>query len=853
MATVTPMMQQYLRIKADYQDAFLFFRLGDFYEMFYEDAIKASQELEITLTKRDANQENPIPMCGVPYHAAEGYIKTLVNKGFKVAICEQTEDPKKAKGVVKREVIQLVTPGTVMEESMLKENESNYIASLSIFEDIYVLVFHELSTGETNIVSIDEMTTVIHELAKQSIKELVISSQLDEATKKMLQDTLQITFSYEDETNFLGEFRELYNDLQEEHYMTAFSRMLNYIQHTQKRSIHHLKKPEIIELNQYLSLDMYAKRNLELTETFIKKQKYGSLLWVLDNTATAMGARMLKKWLERPLLQKTAIERRLDVVEALYKDFINREELREALTTVYDLERLAGRISFGNVNARDLIQLKQSLASIPAIKDILTSIGNPVIEKLNGQLAYPEKLVTLLEEGIKDEPPISITEGNVIKDGYNEKLDTYRHALRDGKQWILQLEQQERENTGIKSLKVGYNRVFGYYIEVRNPHKHLVPEDRYVRKQTLTNAERFITPELKEKEAMILEAEEKSVDLEYELFTEIREKLKNDITPIQELAEVVSQLDCLQSFSQVSEENNYCRPNFIQKNTTIQNGRHPVIENVMEQENYVPNDIVLDEDAFILLITGPNMSGKSTYMRQLALTIIMGQIGCFVPAEEANLMIVDQIFTRIGAADDLVSGQSTFMVEMLEANHALKNATENSLILLDEIGRGTSTYDGMALAHAMIEYIHEHIGAKTMFSTHYHELTELEDTLENVKNISVRAEEYNDKIVFLHKVEPGRANESYGIHVAKLAEMPQSLIERADEILHTLENKVTVSSKTEDVQLSLFEEDNQPKRQSKVSSQEKQVIQSIKQLELYDMTPMDAMQFLYDTYKKLKK
>lgn len=856
MTTVTPMMKQYLRIKADYQDAFLFFRLGDFYEMFYEDAIKASQELEITLTKRDANKDNPIPMCGVPYHAAEGYIKTLVNKGYKVAICEQTEDPKQAKGVVKREVIQLITPGTVMESSMLKENELNYLASLSLFGDhSFVIVYHELSTGESNLILVEDFTSVIHELANHSVKELVISKDMPTTYTNELQSKLQITFSYEDETTLIGEFRDLYDQLDDERYMVAFSRLLNYIQHTQKRSIHHFQKPLIIEPRGHLSLDMYAKRNLELTETMIKNDKFGSLLWVLDKTVTAMGARNLKKWLERPLFSKGEIIQRHNIVEALLLDFMKREELRQALTTVYDLERLAGRISFGNVNARDLIQLKYSLQSIPVIKSILSSFSHKEIEGLNNRLQFPEELVNLLEEGIMDEPPISITEGNVIKDKYHEQLDEYRNALRNGKQWILQLEQQEREKTGIKSLKIGYNRVFGYYIEVRHSNKHLIPEDRYERKQTLANAERFITDELKEKEALILEAEEKSIELEYQLFVEIRDQLKDNISMIQELAHVISQIDCLQSFSQVSEDNNYNRPTFIDHDIQIINGRHPVIEKVMENDNYVPNDIYLNDDKFILLITGPNMSGKSTYMRQLALTIIMAQIGCFVPADDAKLMIIDQIFTRIGAADDLVSGQSTFMVEMLEANHALKHATENSLILLDEIGRGTSTYDGMALAHAIIEYIHHHIGAKTLFSTHYHELTELEDTLPHVKNVSVRAEEYNDKIVFLHKVEAGRANESYGIHVAKLAEMPEELIDRASAILTSLENNEN-NQNYKDIQLSFFQ--NEPDVKDKKESShtlkpvEKDIIEAIKALDLFDMTPMDAMNLLYDWYKKCK-
>ena len=853
MSNQTPMMQQYLRIKAEHQDAFLFFRLGDFYEMFYEDAIKAAQELEITLTKRDSGQKEPIPMCGVPYHSAEGYIKTLVDKGYKVAICEQVEDPKTAKGVVKREVVQLITPGTVMESSMLLETESNYIASLSHFTDgSFVIVYHELSTGESQIVLIEEdFSTVIHELVNQQIKELVISSKLPETYRNQLENQLQIVLSYEDEVNFIGEFRHLLENLEDERFLKAFSRILNYIVHTQKRSLHHLQKPKIIELHHYVSLDMYSKRNLELTETIRKKARYGSLLWVLDKTVTAMGARTLKKWVERPLTDERKINDRLQVVEALTQAFMERDALREALKSVYDLERLAGRVSFGNVNARDLIQLKESLQSIPKIKEILKSIPDTHTQAIHDKLLYPEAIVSLLESSINNDPPISIKEGNIIKDGYNEQLDEYRNALTHGKEWILNLEKKEKDITNIKSLKIGYNRVFGYYIEITHANKHLIPEGRYERKQTLTNAERYITPELKEKEALILEAQEKSVELEYELFIDIREKLKEQIDTIQQLANIVSQIDVLQSFAEVSEQNNYKRPLFVKDNLLIKNGRHPVIEKVMEDGTYVPNDIKLTKEKFILLITGPNMAGKSTYMRQLALTIIMGQIGCFVPADEANIPIFDQIFTRIGAADDLVRGQSTFMVEMLEANHALQNATDKSLILLDEIGRGTSTYDGMALAHAIVEYINDHIRAKTLFSTHYHELTELEESLEHVKNIYVRAEEYEDKVVFLHKVEEGRANESYGIHVAKLADLPNELIERAKVILHELENKEIDTKESHLEQLSFFEEPPNKKR-TEQNPKEQAVLSELKEMNLLEMTPLDAMNELYRLQKKMK-
>ncbi|WP_096269812.1 DNA mismatch repair protein MutS [Paucisalibacillus globulus] len=861
MAKYTPMMEQYLRIKADHKDAFLFFRLGDFYEMFFEDAIKASRELEITLTKRDAGQEDKIPMCGVPYHSAGNYIKNLVEKGYKVAICEQVEDPKTAKGVVKREVVQLITPGTVMESTMLNERNNNYIASLSHFQDgSFVIVYCDLSTGESKIAHINsEFDRVIHELYNQPIKEIVVSSNLSEELQEQLKDRLQVTLSYQDEVTFNGEYRNICENLTDELLVKAFSRLLNYVQHTQKRSLDHLKQAEILELNAYLSLDMYSKRNLELTETILRKGRHGSLLWVLDKTVTAMGSRMLKKWLERPLLDKIQIENRLEAVEGFYNGFLERDRLRESLKSVYDLERLAGRIAFGNVNARDLIQLKKSLNRIPEIKEILSSFDNKVITQLAEQLEYPTEVVDTLEASIVEDPPISIKEGDIIKDGYDNQLDKYRYASRNGKKWIAELEQKEKIETNIKSLKIGYNRVFGYYIEVTKANLHLLPEGKYERKQTLTNAERFITPELKEKEQLILEAEEKSVDLEYKLFTEIRENIKSHIPKIQYLADIISKIDVLQSFATVSETNNYQRPNFTKDKLEVKNGRHPVIEKVMDDGTFVPNDILLDNDKNVLLITGPNMSGKSTYMRQLALIAIMGQIGCFVPCEKAELLIFDQIFTRIGAADDLVSGQSTFMVEMLEANHAISNATDRSLILLDEIGRGTSTYDGMALAQAIVEYIHNNIRAKTLFSTHYHELTALEENLPRLKNIHVRAEEHEGNVVFLHQIKDGAADKSYGIHVAKLANLPDKLINRASVILEQLESfdsgQDLKETNNESNQLSFFVEESNQRvlNTNTVSGEEGKILKELNELDLFDMTPLEAMNALHRLQKLSKK
>ncbi|MFS0751770.1 DNA mismatch repair protein MutS [Oceanobacillus sp. 1P07AA] len=865
MAKLTPMMEQYIQIKNEYKDAFLFYRLGDFYELFYEDATRAAQELEITLTKRAGGKGDPIPMCGVPYHSAENYIKTLIDRGYKVAICEQVEDPKTAKGVVKREVIQMITPGTVMESTMLTDGENNYIGSLSHFQDgSYVIVYNDLSTGENRIALInDGWDAVIHEFYNQPIKEIVISSNLPEDMQLQLKERLNVTLSYQDEVTFNAEFRELSENLNDERLMKAFSRLLNYIQTTQKRSLHHLQKAEVIELKQFMSLDMYSKRNLELTETIMKKSKHGSLLWVLDKTVTAMGARTLKKWLERPLLSKQKINERLEVVQGFYDGFMERESLRDLLKSVYDLERLSGRIAFGNVNARDLIQLKHSLSRIPAIQETLKQFDQPEITRLAEMLIYPEQMVESLEKSIVDEPPISIKEGSLIKEGYHEQLDTYRDASRNGKKWIAKLEHQEREETGIRSLKVGYNRVFGYYIEITKPNLHLLPEGRYERKQTLTNAERFVNEELKEKEKLILEAEEKSVELEYDLFIQIRDQIKEEIPLIQQLAHIISQIDVLQGFATVSESNNYIRPEFNDEQLQVSKGRHPVVEQVMKDGTFVPNDVVLDKSKNMLLITGPNMSGKSTYMRQVALTAIMGQIGCFIPAEQATLCIFDQIFTRIGAADDLVSGQSTFMVEMLEARHAISNATDRSLILLDEIGRGTSTYDGMALAQAIVEYIHNNISAKTLFSTHYHELTALEDSLSQLKNIHVRAEEHEGNVVFLHQIKEGAADQSYGIHVAKLAELPNELIERASVILEELEDgsnskSTPTKDKLESGQLSFFVEEagkrEETSKQEKPQNQHEQsVIEELKSVNVLDLTPLEAMNELYRLQKGLKQ
>ncbi|AGE63544.1 DNA mismatch repair protein [Bacillus subtilis XF-1] len=857
MAGYTPMIQQYLKIKAEHQDAFLFFRLGDFYEMFFEDAKKASQELEITLTSRDGGAAEKIPMCGVPYHSASAYIEQLIKKGYKVAICEQTEDPKAAKGVVKREVVQLITPGTVMDGKGIHESENNFIASVSACSNGYGLALSDLTTGENLAVLIERLEDVISEIYSVGAREIVVSGSLDADTVAQLRERCGATISIEDgETD---EHVTIIEHLNNEDITKTFMRLYTYLKRTQKRSLDHLQPVQVYELEEAMKIDLYSKRNLELTETIRSKNKKGSLLWLLDETKTAMGGRLLKQWIDRPLIRVNQIEERQEMVETLMSHFFEREDLRERLKEVYDLERLAGRVAFGNVNARDLIQLKESLKQVPGIKQLVASLAHDKAKERAERIDPCGDVLELLEEALYENPPLSVKEGNLIKDGYNQKLDEYRDASRNGKDWIARLEQQEREYTGIRSLKVGFNKVFGYYIEVTKANLHLLEEGRYERKQTLTNAERYITPELKEKEALILEAENNICELEYELFTELREKVKQYIPRLQQLAKQMSELDALQCFATISENRHYTKPEFSKDEVEVIEGRHPVVEKVMDSQEYVPNNCMMGDNRQMLLITGPNMSGKSTYMRQIALISIMAQIGCFVPAKKAGLPIFDQIFTRIGAADDLISGQSTFMVEMLEAKNAIVNATKNSLILFDEIGRGTSTYDGMALAQAIIEYVHDHIGAKTLFSTHYHELTVLEDKLPQLKNVHVRAEEYNGTVVFLHQIKEGAADKSYGIHVAQLAELPGDLIARAQDILKELEhsgNKPEVPMqkpqvKEEPAQLSFFDEAEKPAETPKLSKKEKQVIDAFKSLNILDMTPLEAMNEMYKLQKKL--
>ncbi|HJB23245.1 MAG TPA: DNA mismatch repair protein MutS [Candidatus Jeotgalibaca pullicola] len=847
----TPMMEQYFSIKEQHPDAFLFYRLGDFYELFHEDAIRAAKILEITLTSRNKNADNPVPMCGVPYHSATEYIRTLVTSGYKVAICEQIEDPKTTKGMVKREVVQVLTPGTYMDEK--GSNSNNYLVAIEQIGGIFPLAYADISTGELRVTILENEDAVINEVQSLQSKEVVFSSEEYPPIAQLLEQRTGVLISNQNTQVTTANYEELLEDIDEEKCESVLKILLDYLSITQKRSLSHIQKAIRYQPDQFLKMDAYARRNLELTLSIRDQQKAGSLLWLMDQTKTAMGGRKLKQWLEKPLINKTEIELRQQKVESLLNHYFERMDINEALSSVYDLERLVAKVSFGNVNGRELIQLKTSLEQLPLIKNTLESIDEKVWQSTLDKIEEMPELRSLIETAIIEDSPILITEGNVIKDNYNDMLDQYRDAMRNGKKWIAALQQQERERTGIKTLKIGYNRVFGYYIEVSKANVQHLPEGLYDRKQTLTNAERFITPELKEKERIILEAEEKSATLEYELFIEIREKVKAYSESLQQLAKQISELDVLQSFAEISERYHYTKPTMssTSKAINILEGRHPVVEEVLGKDQYVSNHIQMEEDNRILLVTGPNMSGKSTYMRQVALIVIMAQMGCYVPANEAHFPVFDQIFTRIGAADDLYSGQSTFMVEMVETNQALQFATERSLILFDEIGRGTATYDGMALAEAILKHLHQNKKGKVLFSTHYHELTSLEKELSGLRNVHVGAIEQNGELVFLHKIMQGPADKSYGLHVAKLAGMPDSLITEARQILHRLESeaKVTKDSVAEaddTTQLSLFSE-------VEVDLNEKQVINEMKDLAIENFTPMDLMYQVNEWKKILEK
>ena len=836
---VTPMMRQYLEIKEKNEDIILFFRLGDFYEMFFEDAILVSHELELTLTGKNAGLEERIPMCGIPHHAANVYIDKLVDKGYKIGICEQLEDPKNAKGIVKRDIIQIISKGTIMNESLV-EFENNYIGNIMDFNHAYVISYADISTGEIYTTILEHnISKVISEIVGLNIKEIVMNSRVDKNILSILKNQFKITVTISDELENDKQYEYIYEDIGDVRYIETIKHLLTYITNTQKRSLTHLQKAIIKENKNYLKMDVHTKRNLELTETLRLKQRNYSLIWLLDKTKKAMGSRTLKNMIENPLIDKKEIEKRYDTIDILLKEFIIKEDLANLLFEVYDLERLSGRIAFGNANAKDLLQLKSSLKVLPEISSLLTQI------KFYKNFQPLDDLYELLEKSIYENPPISIKEGYLIKDGYNAELDELKSLRKGGKDFVARFEEEEKERTGIKNLKVGYNRVFGYYIEVSKGNTNLVKEEYgYERKQTLSNSERYISPILKEKEALILNAEEKIVELEYNLFIEIRNKIKEYIPKLQKIAKVISEIDVLQAFTTVAEENNYIRPIISEnRNIKILDNRHPVVEKVINDE-FVKNDIIMDDKTDILLITGPNMAGKSTYMRELAITVIMAQIGSFVPASYAELPIFDAIFTRIGASDDLVSGESTFMVEMNEAAFAISSATENSLILFDELGRGTATFDGMALAQSIIEYIHNNIKAKTLFSTHYHELTDLEDTLTRLKNVHVSAHEEDGKITFLHKVKKGSIDKSYGIHVARLANLPESLIKRASQILAVYENKEKVRDNK--IQESLpLEELMEPK--------ENEIQKVINEINPLEITPLEALNILYDLKNKIRR
>ena len=839
---VSPMMRQYLETKDNYEDVILFYRIGDFYEMFFEDAINVSHDLELTLTGKNAGLDEKIPMCGVPHHAANIYIDKLINKGYKVAICEQVEDPKDAKGIVKREVIRIVSKGTVMSDDMLDAKNNNFIGALKDLGHCFSLSYADLSTGEFISVLVEyELEKIINEIVNDNIKELIINGNVDPRIINTLKNNYSITISKEDCDIEIKEYKDLYKDIKDVRIISSVCVLLNYLTSTQKRSIDHLQNVKVKDYKTYLKMDIHTKRNLELTENLRTKERTYSLLWLLDKTKTAMGSRMLKQMIENPLIDKKEIENRYDMVSKLLEEFLLKDELKELLNEVYDLERLAGRVSFGNANARDLLQLKSSLKVLPRIKEIVSILGfNLVIDDLTD-------LYEFLDKSIYENPPITLKEGYLIKPGYNKELDDLKLARSGGKDFIAKLEEKEKERTGIKNLRVGYNRVFGYYIEVSKGNSRQVKEEfGWERKQTLANNERFITTELKEKEQLILGAEEKIINLEYELFTNIRCKVKEVIPTIQLTAKMVAKLDVMIAFATVTEENNYTRPIIIpDKEVKIIEGRHPVVEKVLNGE-FVSNDIIFTKDKYVELITGPNMAGKSTYMRQMAMIVIMAQIGCFVPARKAYLPVFDKIFTRIGASDDLVSGESTFMVEMKEANRAILGATERSLILFDELGRGTATYDGISLAQAIIEYIHDNIKAITFFSTHYHELTSLEEHKAHIKNVHVSAHEEGGTITFLHKVKDGSVDKSYGIHVAKLAQLPDSLIKRADEILMSYENKKTKKEVVSQISMNL-EESVAPINKYDII---KKKLDDINPLEL---SPMEALNVLYELKSEMDK
>ena len=876
---LTPMMKQYMQTKEEYKDCILFYRLGDFYEMFFDDALTASKELEITLTGKNCGLEERAPMCGIPYHAVDSYLNRLVSKGYKVAICEQVEDPKTAKGIVKREVIRVVTPGTNLDTQGLDETKNNYIMCIVYMADRYGLSVADVTTGEYLVTELDSQTKLMDELYKFMPSEIVCNEafymsglDLDDLKNRLHMAIYSLEAWYFDDA--------LCRETLQEHFkvaslegiglsdyecgMIASGALLKYLEETQKNSLSHMSRLTRYATGNYMVLDSATRRNLELVETLREKQKRGSLLWVLDKTKTAMGARTLRKYVEQPLIDKKSIVKRLDAVAELKDNAICREEIREYLNPVYDLERLVGKITYQSANPRDLIAFQSSLSMLPSVKCILKDMESDLLKEIYEELDPLEELCDLVGRAIQEEPPLAMKEGGIIKDGYNEEVDRLRKAKSEGKNWLADLETKEREKTGIKNLRIRYNKVFGYYLEVTNSFKDLVP-DYYTRKQTLANAERYIIPELKELEDTILGAEDKLCALEYELYCEVRNIIAAELTRIQRTAKAVAKLDVIASLALVAERNNYVRPKINEKGVIdIRDGRHPVVEKMIPNDMFIANDTYLDDKKQrISIITGPNMAGKSTYMRQAALIVLMAQLGSFVPASSANIGLVDRIFTRVGASDDLASGQSTFMVEMNEVANILRNATSKSLLILDEIGRGTSTFDGLSIAWAVVEYISNSklLGAKTLFATHYHELTELEGKISNVNNYCIAVKEKGDDIVFLRKIVKGGADKSYGIQVAKLAGVPNPVINRAKEIVEELVT-ADITGKVKDIAVQGSE--TKKKTQKKLDEvdltqfslfdtvKDDDVLNELKELDISHMTPMDAMNKLYQLQNKLR-
>lgn len=881
MAELTPMMQQYMETKKEYPDCILFYRLGDFYEMFFDDALTASKELEITLTGKNCGLEERAPMCGVPFHAVDGYLNRLVSKGYKVAICEQMEDAASAKGLVKRDVVRIVTPGTNLDVQALDETKNNYIMCVVYVADHYGLSVADVTTGEYMVTELGETEKLFDEIYKFMPSELVCNEAfyMSGMDMELLKEKLGITLYsldswYFDDSICQQTLTEHFhvkglNGLGLEDYdcgVIAAGALLKYLIETQKRDLSHITRLSVYATGKYMLLDSSTRRNLELCETLREKQKRGSLLWVLDKTKTAMGARALRKYIEQPLIDRKEIERRLDAVEELKDNAISREEIREYLSSIYDLERLVCRITYQSANPRDLIAFEHSLAMLPHIKYILQEMKSPLLKELYESMDTLEDLCGLVKSAIKDEPPIAMREGGIIREGYDQEVDRLRLAKSDGKEWLAKLEADEREKTGIKNLKIRFNKVFGYYLEVTNSFKNMVP-DYYTRKQTLANAERYIIPELKELEDTILGAEDKLYALEYQLYCEVRDKIGAEIVRIQSSAGAVAQLDAFSSLALVAERNQYVRPGINEKGVIdIKDGRHPVVERMIPGDMFIANDTFLnDKKKRISVITGPNMAGKSTYMRQTALIVLMAQIGSFVPASSADIGLVDRIFTRVGASDDLASGQSTFMVEMTEVANILRNATNRSLLILDEIGRGTSTFDGLSIAWAVIEHISNSrlLGAKTLFATHYHELTELEGKINNVNNYCIAVKEKGDDIIFLRKIVKGGADKSYGIQVARLAGVPETVIERAKEIVEELV-QADITDKIKDIASHGHEQTAakpKPKHYDEVdlaqmslfdTVKDDDVIDEIKNLDLGNLTPIDALNTLYQLQNKLK-